>query len=123
MSEITRRLLATEDDQWVASDGFVLIWELMAFPEQAWRKKKSYVWGPGPPGNPRDSRGGWTSMRHAHVYPTYNAAVADVPSLIAEAHSGRPSLADVRVLKVRIQQPVIIMEDLPCDVLQRMAEL
>jgi len=123
MNEITRRLLATEDDQWVASEGYVIIWETMVFPEQPWKEKRSYAWGPGPPGNSRDTRGGWTSMRHAHVYSSYQEAVAAVPSLIAEAHSGKPPESAIRILRVRIQQPVIVLEDIPCDVLQKLAEL
>jgi hypothetical protein len=123
MSEITRRLLATEDDQWVASEGYVIIWETTTAPGKPWMKQRSYVWGPGPPGNSRDTRGGWTSMRHAHMYSDYGDAVAAVPSLIAGAHSGRPAPSAIRIVKVRIRQPVIVLDDLPADVLQRLAEV
>lgn len=106
------QMLNKQDNHWVPAEGYVLVWEAKKVKHQS--HAQVYVWGA--------SRGGWASMAHAHVYSTYNDAVADVQALIGDA-ADRPTRAQIRVVKVQIRHPVTIQEVLPCDVLQRLAQL
>lgn len=137
MHEMTARLLAKEDDRWDNVTGYVIIWENAvhepAFHEPAFLDKqnvrwqdepRSYVWGPGPvPENRANSRGGWTSMRHAQVFPDFRAAMREVPVLKGMSVNGCHDDRQIRIVKVRIQKPVVVLEDHAVDLLQKLAEL
>lgn len=131
LHEITRRGLAKSDDEWVAAEGFIICWGTTAFPRK-WAKPVTYFWGQGPPGGPW---GGWESARHAYVYSSYQNASGGVVQLLKNEPPvfletsfldrfarGIPD-SDIRIVKVRIQQPVVVLDDMPYDVLQRMAEV
>lgn len=119
MNEITKRGLAVSDDEWVDAEGYIICWHQIAYPGEKWAKPVTYFLGQGPPGG---SWGGWESVRHAHVYPSHQAAAAAVPAMLAGPHHNAGP-GDVRIVKVRIQQPVTVLDDMPYDILQKLAEL
>jgi len=119
LHEITRRGLAYSDDEWVAAVGFIICWGTIAYPKKMWAKPVTYFWGEGPPGG---TWGGWESARHAYVYSSYQDASGGVVQLLKNEPPSFPN-SDIRIVKVRIQQPVVVLDDMPYDVLQRMAEV
>jgi len=123
MNEITRRGLAKSDDEWVEAEGYIICWEQQAYPDKAWAVAVTYFWGNGPPGG---TWGGWESARHAHVFPSYATASAGVSRIRGDYDRFgiyKFEDSDARIVRVRIQRPVVVLDDMPYDILQKLANL
>jgi hypothetical protein len=92
--DITKQAL-TKDSKWVPGEGFIVVWGM----DGRHGERSFYVWGPGIEpdcnGDPVTNYGGWDSVIHAKVYPTYAEARAAVPAVMDMPVDVLQELADI----------------------------
>jgi hypothetical protein len=119
--DITKQALAG-DLNWVPGEGFIVVWKMIATRGARAGEPVSYVWGYGPCSKAK-KKSGWGSAKDGEVYATYAEAAAQLPLILDHDPFWDFSERDVRIVKVRIQRPVVILDDMPADLLQRLAEI
>jgi len=118
ITDITK-LALEEDFKWKSSEGFIVVWSMVPTTGFQAGKRVAYVWGYGP----CKKYAGWTSVQHAAIFPTYSAAAAQLPAIMDHDTHWNYTETDVRVVQVQVRPPVVILADMPANILQVMAEL
>ena len=120
MHDITKNALR-QDLSWDSREGFIVVWSMMATRGARAGESTSYIWGRGP--SPAATKlDGWSTAKHAVIYPTYAEAPAQITAII-DGHDNFWSYGkeDIRVVKIRVQPPVVVLDDMPADLLQHLA--
>jgi hypothetical protein len=122
LNPITKKALSNDQD-WIEGEGYIIIWEeTHGIGDNTFTGH--YIYGGGINGA---GEGGWKTARYATIYPSYSAAT----SALHHHQDSRPRAGHnipvdprlIRIVKVRLRKPVEVLEDLPADLLEELANL